>query len=273
VCGSQRIPLTRDRLRYGACSLVSKDEHRGCPDPLRDYYREEAEDFVGPAPAPSPQPATASPPPRAEGEPTREAAHRAEVERLTRERDVGIEKLASIGPRWDALECERDAALARAESAERERDEMLHKVITCGVAASHPDPGLASRGIYAGAWDSPQAEEVRTLRRERDEARAALVHGTEDALRAMDRTALLAAEQSALAALARVEELEGALRRSLNDGCDLRLEQIRALLAKGAPSVAAPPATAPATATAPAPANEYDCAPVPGAMGDGRDEQ
>jgi hypothetical protein len=39
-----------------------------------------------------------------------------------------------------------------------------HKVITCGVVASHPDAGLSRRGAYAGKWDSPQAEKVRALR-------------------------------------------------------------------------------------------------------------
>ncbi len=48
---------------------------------------------------------------------------------------------------------------------------LTHKIITCGVAASHPDAGLSRRGAYAGAWDSPQAEEVRALRAERDALR------------------------------------------------------------------------------------------------------
>jgi hypothetical protein len=45
---------------------------------------------------------------------------------------------------------------------------LTHKVLTCGVAASHPDPALSRTGAYAGKWDSPQAEEVRKLRDERD---------------------------------------------------------------------------------------------------------
>lgn len=45
-----------------------------------------------------------------------------------------------------------------------------HKVITCGVAASHPDASLSSRMEYAGKWDSPQAQEVRALRDKADAA-------------------------------------------------------------------------------------------------------
>lgn len=43
-----------------------------------------------------------------------------------------------------------------------------HKVITCGVAASHPNANLAHTGAYADKWDSPQAQDVRDLRAERD---------------------------------------------------------------------------------------------------------
>ena len=51
------------------------------------------------------------------------------------------------------------------------RDEirlLTHKCITCGVAASHPDAGLAHRGAYASVWDSSQAQAVRELRADRD---------------------------------------------------------------------------------------------------------
>jgi len=40
--------------------------------------------------------------------------------------------------------------------------------------ASNPDPGLSSRGVYAEAWDSPQAQDVRKLRADRDHLLAAL---------------------------------------------------------------------------------------------------
>jgi hypothetical protein len=45
-----------------------------------------------------------------------------------------------------------------------------HKVITCGVAASHPDASLSRRMEYVGKWDSPQAQEVRALRDKADAA-------------------------------------------------------------------------------------------------------
>lgn len=48
---------------------------------------------------------------------------------------------------------------------------MEHKVITCGVAATHPDAALTMRADYM-KWDSPQAEAVRALRAERDDLRA-----------------------------------------------------------------------------------------------------
>ena len=66
-----------------------------------------------------------------------------------------------------AVECSelRDA---RAELLERIGLEQ-HKVITCGVAASHPDPALSA--TYQPEWQSPQAEEVRKLRASRDALR------------------------------------------------------------------------------------------------------
>ena len=45
-----------------------------------------------------------------------------------------------------------------------------HKVLTCGVAASHPDAALSSNPKhYGGPWDSPQAQAVRALRTQRDD--------------------------------------------------------------------------------------------------------
>lgn len=52
---------------------------------------------------------------------------------------------------------------------------MEHKVITCGVAAHHPDANLTRTGAYAEKWNSPQAEDVRNLRAERDAARQELI--------------------------------------------------------------------------------------------------
>lgn len=45
---------------------------------------------------------------------------------------------------------------------------LNHKIITCGVAARNPDSNLSRTGSYGGKWNSPQAEEVRKLRDERD---------------------------------------------------------------------------------------------------------
>lgn len=57
-----------------------------------------------------------------------------------------------------------------------------HQVITCGVAAKHPDANLSRReSDYGGKWDSPQAESVRQLRQERDELLAALEAVVSDA--------------------------------------------------------------------------------------------
>lgn len=60
---------------------------------------------------------------------------------------------------------ERNAEL---EGLAKYCDLLTHKLITCGVAASHPDAGLSKRGRYAAKWDSPMAQEVRTLRDKAD---------------------------------------------------------------------------------------------------------
>ncbi len=43
------------------------------------------------------------------------------------------------------------------------------QVITCEVAATHPDANLSCTGTYAEEWNSNQAESVRKLRAQRDE--------------------------------------------------------------------------------------------------------
>ena len=53
-------------------------------------------------------------------------------------------------------------------------DLLKHKIITCGVAAHHPDPNLSKTGAYAGKWDSPQAQDVRALRDRCDAAESQL---------------------------------------------------------------------------------------------------
>lgn len=57
---------------------------------------------------------------------------------------------------------------AEVEAWRKQCDRLTHQVICCGVAASHPDATLTTRGAYAGKWNSAQAEEVRKLRAERD---------------------------------------------------------------------------------------------------------
>jgi hypothetical protein len=54
------------------------------------------------------------------------------------------------------------------EAFRSECDTLRHQVITCGVAATHPDANLTRTGAYADKWNSRQAEEVRTLRAENE---------------------------------------------------------------------------------------------------------
>lgn len=54
-----------------------------------------------------------------------------------------------------------------------------HRVIACGVAATHPDASLMDRGAYADEWRTRQSDEVRELRRDRDALRARLAKGNE----------------------------------------------------------------------------------------------
>lgn len=68
-----------------------------------------------------------------------------------------------------------EAQVLAALAAMREAiDQLTHQVICCGVAASHPDATLTTRGAYAGKWNSRQADEVRALRQDRDRLRAEL---------------------------------------------------------------------------------------------------
>jgi len=73
---------------------------------------------------------------------------------------------------WDAACENKNRELAEKDSliaGLREEVALLtHKVITCGVAASHPDANLTRTGAYADQWDSPQAESVRALRAQLD---------------------------------------------------------------------------------------------------------
>lgn len=64
---------------------------------------------------------------------------------------------------------EIDELRSQVDALQKQCNTMLHQVLCCGVAASHPDATLTMRGAYAGKWNSPQAEAVRKLRLERDE--------------------------------------------------------------------------------------------------------
>ena len=61
------------------------------------------------------------------------------------------------------IELERELADAN------ERETLATcKCIACGVAATHPDEAVWNGGVYAGKWDSPQAQSVRELRKKCD---------------------------------------------------------------------------------------------------------
>jgi len=62
---------------------------------------------------------------------------------------------------YRALKRERDEAKDEAEL-------NLHRVLACGVAATHPDSTLMDREPYAGKWRTQQSNEVRQLRADRD---------------------------------------------------------------------------------------------------------
>lgn len=106
----------------------------------------------------------------------------AELVQMRDDRDSWLEQASSRLA--DALQfaAERDDLRAKLEAAENERTMwrkeatlLGFKLLTCGVAATHPDPELSSRQKdYGGKWDSPQAEDVRKLRAERDQLRAEL---------------------------------------------------------------------------------------------------
>jgi len=72
------------------------------------------------------------------------------------------------------LRTDMAAAVAERDSFRSECALLTHKVICCGVAATHSDAGLSSTGAYASIWNSAQAESVRKLRAECDTLRARL---------------------------------------------------------------------------------------------------
>ena len=95
-----------------------------------------------------------------------------------------VSAFAAAAFQSQAAALEAQAAQIAEQAAEIEEwrkhaDTLTHQVICCGVAASHPDATLTTRGAYAGKWNSKQAGEVRKLRAEKD-AQAAQI----EALRA-----------------------------------------------------------------------------------------
>lgn len=78
------------------------------------------------------------------------------------------EKLAAEVRRLAEVEAEFVEMAPDHKQLRKEVKLLEHKVITCGVAASHPDAALTLRADYM-KWDSPQAQEVRKLRAERDQ--------------------------------------------------------------------------------------------------------
>ncbi len=87
---------------------------------------------------------------------------------------------AQLGEIADALGMDTDAPttqeiLAAIKRLKAAVNELTHQVICCGVAATHPDAELTTKGAYAGKWNSAQAEEVRKLRADRDRLRATYI--------------------------------------------------------------------------------------------------
>ncbi len=90
---------------------------------------------------------------------------------------VTVEQVSRYRAESLRVEAERDSLAATVAELRAEVERLraalhieTHKVITCGVAASHPDASLSRRMEYAGKWDSPQAQDVRKLRDRADAA-------------------------------------------------------------------------------------------------------
>jgi hypothetical protein len=87
-----------------------------------------------------------------------------------------VHSLARLCKRAHALLSSQQTRIAELE---RERDGFkaecdlnLHRVLTCGVAAEHPNADLTRTGAYAEKWNTKQAESVRSLRTRADKAEA-----------------------------------------------------------------------------------------------------
>lgn len=77
---------------------------------------------------------------------------------------------------FDRIVAEKDAEIGRLRKRivhlKEQRTLMEHKVIACGVAATHPDAQLAASGVYKTEWNSQQLEEVIALRTRAEAAEA-----------------------------------------------------------------------------------------------------
>lgn len=90
--------------------------------------------------------------------------------------DTEQDLLNELASQVKALQHENDCMM-------QELDLMTRKIITCAVAADHPDPTLSLRQRdYGGSWNSPQADRVRALRVDRDQ----IMELARDALKAWD---------------------------------------------------------------------------------------
>ena len=117
---------------------------------------------------------------------------------------------AELAAELEEVRNERDAFA-------KHNDLLTHKLITCGVAAHHPDPNLSKTGAYAGKWDSPQAQDVRALRDRCDAAESQLAE--RDALAA----SVVHWRMKNEAAESQLAELRGALERFVRDAEEVDL--------------------------------------------------
>jgi hypothetical protein len=101
----------------------------------------------------------------------------------------------------DHMADEIHALRAEIAALKAEVAHLTHQILTCGVAATHPDASLSRRTKdYGGPWDSPQAERVREVRGRAEKAEAALVEAVES------RDGWIAALRKAEAELRQVDE-------------------------------------------------------------------
>jgi DNA-directed RNA polymerase alpha subunit len=117
------------------------------------------------------------------------------------------------------LEESLDAANAEIARWKKENDILRHQVITCGVAASHPDPNLTLTRAYANKWSSAQAEAVRKLRADSNAEIAALKSAMRKALDEMklaNRTMLSEAGMGIIDAML-IEQFGALINEATND--------------------------------------------------------